>query len=97
MKKAEIKKKELREKRENVEAKEIMQEIMERIGKKEKEGRRQKIEKFKYNEIYKNIMMKKIPAYLRGRKGKKNRNLVARFRCGNEWKSTLERGERKKM
>lgn len=95
--KKEINKEELREKRENVEAKEIVQEIMERIGKKEKEERRRKIEESKYNEIYKNIRTEELPAYLRGRRGKKNRGLIARFRCGNEmrgnqhWKEEEER------
>lgn len=70
---------------------------MERIDKKEKEKRRIKIEKSKYNKIYKNIMTEELPAYLRGRRGKKDRSLIARFRCGNEMKSTLEREGRKEM
>lgn len=52
-------------------------------NRKERE-RRKKIEESKFNELYKDVMTEEVPIYLRERKGKKERSLIARFRCGNE-------------
>jgi len=81
-----ISKEEMKEKREREETKEIVKEIVEKIKKKEKEERRKKIEESKYNESYKNVITEELPEYLRGRRRKKERIMIARYRCGNEMK-----------
>ena len=48
------------------------------------ESRRKKIEESKYNSRYKEIATKERPEYLKRRMRKKERSLIARFRCGNE-------------
>jgi len=52
----------------------------------EREGRKNKIRESKYNDGYKEIRTEKIPGYLRGRRKKKERIILARYRCGNEMK-----------
>ena len=93
----EISKEELKEKREKKETKKIVQEMMERMARKEEQVRRKRIEESKYNEIYKNIIIEETPEYLRGKRSKKERNMIARYRCGNEtrgsqhWLGEVER------
>jgi len=81
-----ISKDEIKERREREETKEIVKEIVEKISKKDKEERRKRIEESKYNESYKNVVTEELPKYLRGRKRKKERIMIARYRCGNEMK-----------
>lgn len=56
---------------------------MERIENIKKKARRERIKNSKYNKNYK-ILTEEVPVYLRGRKGKKERSIIARFRCGNQ-------------
>lgn len=74
---------------------EIVQKIIERIKAKEKEERRKRIENSKYNEVYKYIITEKKPEYLRGKKKKRDKNLIAKYRHGNKKKggSALKRSE----
>lgn len=86
------------EKREKEETKKIAREIKERIERKEEQVRRKKIEDSKYNETYKNIMTEGTPLYLKGKRNKKERNMIARYRCGSETRGSkhwLEEAEKK--
>lgn len=71
--------------------------VMEKLREKETEKRRQKIEESRYNDIYRLIKTEEIPEYLKTNMKKKDRNLIARYRCGNEvkakcyWKEEKER------
>ena len=51
---------------------------MKKIENKEKEDRRIKINKSRYNCNYKRIMTKKLPKYLEGKRKRKDRSLIAR-------------------
>lgn len=76
--------------------KETVKNIIKELKKKE-EKRRKKIEELQYNSEYKNIWTQKIPKYLRGKRGKKERNTTARYRCGNEIRRTqVWRGEQER-
>jgi len=55
---------------------------MEKVERKEKGERQRKINESKYNETYKNILTEELPKYLKGRRKRKDRSLIAR--CGNE-------------
>lgn len=56
---------------------------------KERKERVEKIVESKYNEWYKKVMTEEVPAYLRGKRNKKKeRNMIARFRCGNEMRGS---------
>lgn len=66
----------------------LVKEIVDGVRRKEKEERKAKIENSKYNEIYKKIQTDGIPEYLKGRRGKKERSMIARFTCGNETRGT---------
>ncbi|XP_020294889.1 vicilin-like seed storage protein At2g18540 [Pseudomyrmex gracilis] len=57
----------------------------ERTGSLEEE-RRKRIEESRYNDSYKKVITEELPEYLRGRKRKKDRIMIARYRCGNEMK-----------
>ena len=57
---------------------------MERLERIEREKRWKKIEESNYNETYKEIRTEERPGYLKGRRKKKERNTIARYRCGNE-------------
>jgi len=67
------------------------------IWKKEEEERRKKIKESKYNRIYEGIITEDVPKYLEGKMKKKDRNLIVRYRCGNElregqyWREIEER------
>lgn len=52
----------------------------------EKEERQKKINKSRYNNIYKDIITEDLPKYLHEKKKRKDRYLIARYRCGNEMK-----------
>lgn len=58
--------------------------ILERIYREEKEERHKKIDEFRYNNNYKKIITEEIPKYLEGKKKRKDRGIIARYRCGNE-------------
>lgn len=68
---------------------------MERVENKEREERREKIENSRYNEVYKKIQTEVIPEYLRRKRGRKDRRMIARFRCGNKTREGMymERGK----
>jgi len=84
LERAGISKEERERVREEKGGEEVGRELMERIERREREERWKKINKSKSNEIYKEICTKERPGYLRGRRKKKERNIIARFRCGNE-------------
>ena len=64
--------------------------VIDKIGKRLRErGRRErkeKIEMSRYSTTYKEIVTEELPRYLRGTGKKRDRNLVAKFRCGKESK-----------
>lgn len=64
--------------------KELIETIAERSERKEKEERRKKIGETRYNGLYKEVITENLPEYLRGRRKRKDRCLIARYRCGNE-------------
>lgn len=80
-----IEKEEVRKEREEG-TKELIETIAERSERKEKEERRKKIEETRYNGLYKQVITENLPEYLRGRRKRKDRCLIARYRCGNEWR-----------
>lgn len=61
----------------------------------ERGKKREKIENSRYNEVYKKIQTEEIPEYLRRKRGRKDRRMIARFRCGNETREGMymERGK----
>lgn len=65
---------------------EVIKTILEKIEVKEKEERRRKLEESRYNRTYKNVVTENMPKYLSGRRKRKDRSLIARYRCGNECK-----------
>jgi len=69
-----------------VDAQETLKDIMEKIERKEKSKMQRKINDSKYNETYKNILTEELPKYLKGRRKRKDRSLIAKYRCGNEIK-----------
>lgn len=79
-----ISKEERERMREEKGGEEVGRELIERIERREKEERWKKINESKSNEIYKEIFTEERPRYLKGRRKKKERNIIARFRCGNE-------------
>ena len=74
----------------------VAKRVKESIEEVEGESRRKKIEESKYNAHYKEIATKERPEYLKQRMKKKERNLIARIRCGNEvsgrqhWRKKVE-------
>lgn len=79
-----LSKEEMEERREGREAEEISREWIERLEEKEEEERKKRIEESRYNKHYKEIRTTVKPGYLKGRRKKKQRNTIARYRCGNE-------------
>ena len=70
-----------------------MQYAIKRIKTKEREERRRKINGSNYNREYIRAMVEKRPEYLVGKRKKRDRCLIARFKCGNELRRRqLERG-----
>jgi len=69
-------------------------ESREKVQRKEKSERQRKINDSKYNETYKNILTEELPKYLKGRRKRKNRSLIVKYRCRNEEVNT---GRRKKI
>lgn len=59
--------------------------MMEDLRRKEKETIRGKIKDSKYNKIFKDIWLEDMSEYLKKKK-KRERILIARYRCGNEMK-----------
>lgn len=82
----EINKEEIRKKKEERKITEVVRQIMRDVSTKEKEVKRSKIEESTYNQIYKDIRSEDISEYFNGKKKKKERILIARYRCGNEMK-----------
>ncbi|XP_071572662.1 uncharacterized protein [Temnothorax nylanderi] len=78
----------LEERRKREEPERITREMMKGIERMEKEERRKKIGESRYNEYYRSIITEGVPKYLQGRKKKKARNVIARYRCGNEMKGS---------
>lgn len=78
---------------------EIIQTVLERIWRKEKEERQKKIGESRYNNRYREIIKENPPKYLQGKRKRKDRYLIARYRCGNElkgnqhWRETEDHAE----
>ena len=74
----------------------VVKRVRKRIEEVEGASRRKKVEESKYNAHYKEIATKERPEYLKQRMKKKERNLIARIRCGNEvsgrqhWRKKVE-------
>lgn len=64
----------------------IVRKVKKRIRETRMKERVKRIDESKYNTKYKKIRTEELPMYLRGRMNKKDRSLLARFRCGNECK-----------
>lgn len=67
---------------------EATENFVKRIEKREREERRIKINESKYNRKYKEMLTEELPRYLLGKKKKKDRILIARYRCGSEVNSS---------
>lgn len=76
---------------------ELIRKAMEIIWEKEKQERKRRIKKSRYNKFYDNLVKEEIPKYLKGVRKNKERIMIAKFRCGNEvkgskfWKEESER------
>jgi hypothetical protein len=70
------------------EDREAAENFVKRIEEKEKEERQIKINESRYNSNYKEILTEELPKYLLGKKKKKDRMLIARYRCGSEVKGS---------
>lgn len=66
-----------------------------KIKQERKTERRNKIEKSNYNGIYKEIILEG-PGYLQGKKKRKDRMTIARYRCGNEMREDSIVGKKMK-
>ena len=83
--------------REEREPEEISKELITRIERIEEEERRKKLAESNYNRRYIEIRTRERPGYLKGKRKKKERNTIARYRCGNEiragrhWKAEEEK------
>lgn len=75
-------------KRENMRPEEITEEVLDKLEEKKKEKRRKCINESRYNGEYRNIRREERPGYLKGRRKKKERNRIARYRCGNEMRES---------
>jgi hypothetical protein len=62
-------------------------EVSERDKDTDKQERRERIKESRYNRKYERCMTEEIPEYL-GRESAKERQIMARFSCGNEEKKT---------
>lgn len=82
-------KEELQKKREEKGAEEIVDEIMGRLIRKEKEERKNKIKESTYNSTYKKIMLEEVPGYLQGKKRRKERKMIARYRWERDERRTV--------
>ncbi|XP_071636284.1 uncharacterized protein [Temnothorax longispinosus] len=67
---------------------EAAESLVKRLEEKEKKERQIKINESRYNSNYKEILTEKLPKYLLGKKKKKDRMLIARYRCGSEVKGS---------
>ncbi|XP_025998026.2 trichohyalin-like [Solenopsis invicta] len=76
---------------------EITENILKELKTRESRRRQQKINESRYNTDYKAIIPEERSKYLEGRMKKKDRCLIARYRCGNEtrgsqyWREEAER------
>lgn len=55
------------------------------------------MEESNYNRIYKKIILEEIPGYWQGKKKRKERMMIAGYRCGNEMREQYWRKEKKKL
>ena len=71
--------------------------MLNKLEEERKEKRKECIRETRYNKEYIKIRTEERPGYLKGRRKKKERNRMARYRCGNEirgsrhWKEEEER------
>lgn len=84
LEKMEINKEEIRKKKEERKIKKVVKQIMRDVSTKEKEARLRNPRITRYT--YKDIRSEDILEYFKGKKKKKERILIARYRCGNEMK-----------
>lgn len=67
---------------------EAAENFVKRIEERERQKRRIKINESRYNRKYKEMLTEDLPRYLLGKKKKKDRMLIVRYRCGSEVKSS---------
>lgn len=67
---------------------EAAENFVKRIEERERQERRIKINESRYNRKYKEMLTEELPRYLLGKKKKKDRMLIVRYRCGSEVKSS---------
>lgn len=67
---------------------EAVENFIKRIEERERQKRRIKINESRYNRKYKEMLTEELPRYLLGKKKKKDRMLIVRYRCGSEVKSS---------
>lgn len=76
---------------------EMVEEIVKKLWMVEKEERMKKIRESRYNANYEKIITESISEYLKGKMKKKDRSIIARYRCSNEprenyhWKEAMEK------
>lgn len=86
MEKAGVNKEQLRNARETGDQN-IVENLINKIKRNEKKEKQRKINKSRYNNIYKNVMTEDVPKYLNVRNSK-DRSLIARYKCRNETKGS---------
>ncbi|KAK1137320.1 hypothetical protein K0M31_001832 [Melipona bicolor] len=65
---------------------EISRNMIDIIVRKEREERVERIKNSNYNRDYSERVTENLPEYLKGSRKKKERCMIVRFRCENEWK-----------
>lgn len=86
MEKAGVNKEQLRNARETGDQN-IVENLINKIKRNEKKEKQRKINKSRYNNIYKDVMTEDAPKYLNVRNSK-DRSLIARYKCRNETKAS---------
>lgn len=84
--------------REMEEDQKAVENFVKRIEERERQERI-KINELRYNRKYKEMLTEELPRYLLGKKKRKDRMLIVRYRCGSEVKSSQQggRGGRKRI
>lgn len=86
MEKAGVNKEQLRNARETGDQN-VVENLINKIKRNEKKEKQKKINKSRYNNIYKDVMTEDAPKYLNVRNSK-DRSLIARYKCRNETKGS---------
>lgn len=86
LEKAGVNKEQLRNARETGDQN-VVENLINKIKRNEKKEKQRKINKSRYNNIYKDVMTEDAPKYLNVRNSK-DRSLIARYKCRNETKGS---------